>query len=128
MKINIEVSIGELVDKLSILEIKLEKIEDNEKILNIKKEYDLLMIEYKKILKTHSDIKNHFLEIKKINLAIWSMEEEIRHLIRKEQFDSEYIDMARKIHRTNDLRFEMKNEINKAFKSSLLEQKSYPEY
>ena len=66
MKINIEVSIGELVDKLSILEIKLEKIEDKEKILNIEKEYDLLIIEYRKILKAHSDIKNRFWKLKRL--------------------------------------------------------------
>ena len=128
MKINIEVSIGELIDKLSILEIKLEKIDDKEKIFNIKKEYELLKIEYTKISNSHIDVEHYFAKIKKINLDIWSMEENIRHLIRKEKFDSEYIDMARKIHRTNDHRFEIKNEINKVFNSNLLEQKSYPEY
>tara|TARA_B100000900_G_C20521372_1_gene692304 strand:- start:437 stop:823 length:387 start_codon:yes stop_codon:yes gene_type:complete len=128
MKINIEVSIGELIDKLSILEIKLEKIDDKEKILNIEKEYKLLKIEYEKIAKTHSDITNYFEKIKIINLEIWTMEEDIRHLIKLEKFGSDYIDIARKIQRKNDHRFEVKNDINKVFNSNLLEQKSYPKY
>ena len=128
MKINIEVSLGELIDKLSILEIKLAKIEDKEKKSNIKKEYKLLKNEYTKVLKTHNNVKKYLEKIKIINLDIWCMEEDIRHLIRQEKFESEYINMAKKIQRTNDYRFEIKNEINKIFNSSLLEQKSYPEY
>ena len=128
MKVNIEVSIGELVDKLSILEIKLEKIHDKEKKLNIQKEYKLLKIEYKKLLEKYADVDNYFLNIKEVNLDIWSMEENIRELISQKKFDTEYIDMAREIQRKNDQRFEIKNEINKVFQSSLLEQKSYPGY
>ena len=128
MKVNIEVSIGELVDKISILEIKLEKIDDKEKKLNIQKEYELLKVEYKKLLEKYADVDDYFLDIKEVNLDIWSMEENIRELISQKKFDTEYIDMAREIQRKNDQRFEIKNEINKVFQSSLLEQKSYPGY
>jgi hypothetical protein len=128
MKVNIEISIGELIDKLTILEIKLEKILDKSKSAEVKKELDILSIHYQNLTATSNNLDQYFDNLKKVNLKIWKMEEDIRYLIREKKFDDEFIETARKIHRTNDLRFEIKNEINKKFNSNLSEQKSYPEY
>ena len=128
MKVNIEISIGELIDKLTILEIKLEKILDKSKSTEVKKELDILSIHYQNLTATSNNLDQYFDNLKKVNLKIWKMEEDIRYLIREKKFDDEFIETARKIHRTNDLRFEIKNEINKKFNSNLSEQKSYPEY
>ena len=128
MGINVSISIGELIDKITILEIKLEKINESDKKQNIKHELDLLNNEYIKIQELNKEIENYFKQLKEINLELWDIEESIRDCERRNNFDSEFIELSRKIYIKNDLRFEIKNQINKKFSSEIVEEKSYSKY
>ncbi len=128
MKINVSISTGELVDKLTILEIKLEKIKDNDKLSNVKKEYDILMEHMKELSNHFENVDTFFDKLKKINSRLWEMEDQVRYFMRENKFDEDFINLAKDIHNTNDLRFEVKNEINIKFQSEIFEQKSYPNY
>ena len=123
MGINVSISIGELIDKITILEIKLEKINENDKKQNIKHELDLLNIEYIKIQELNKEIETYFKQLKEINLELWDIEESIRDCERRNNFDSEFVELSRKIYIKNDLRFEIKNKINKKFSSEIVEEK-----
>ena len=128
MGINVSISIGELIDKITILEIKLEKINDSDKKHNIKHDLDLLNFEYIKIQELNKEIETYFKQLKKINLKLWDIEESIRDCERRNNFDSEFVELSRKIYIKNDLRFEIKNKINKKFSSEIVEEKSYSKY
>ncbi|MAR41691.1 MAG: hypothetical protein CMA43_00680 [Euryarchaeota archaeon] len=128
MGINVSISIGELIDKITILEIKLEKINESDKKQNIKHELDLLNIEYIKIQELNKEIETYFKQLKEINLELWDIEESIRDCERRNNFDSEFVELSRKIYIKNDLRFEIKNKINKKFSSEIVEEKSYSKY
>ncbi|MCD6589145.1 MAG: hypothetical protein J7K88_11405 [Candidatus Fermentibacteraceae bacterium] len=122
----IEVSVGELVDKVSILEIKLEKILNPEKLANVKREYNLLLECMKLLdLSNHSDI---FLELKKINLCIWETEDSIRKLEAEKRFDAEFITHARNVYFDNDRRAALKKQINTRYNSRVVEEKQYTDY
>ena len=122
--INIPVSVGELVDKITILKIKLTQIKDREKLINVQKEHDALtsLVEYVKIQK---DVLEHQQQLMKVNLAIWFLEEDVRHYEKHNHFEKEFIDVARKIHKTNDERSRIKKEINTLCNSALVEEKSH---
>jgi len=124
MNLNCEISAGELIDKISILEIKAEKIKDPVKLLYINKEKELLTKEADRL---YSYI-NWVLKIKEINLKLWKIEDDIRDKERKKEFDSEFIELARAVYVTNDQRFDIKNQINNYYKSNIMEQKSYEKY
>ena len=128
MGINVSISIGELIDKITILEIKLEKINESDKKQNIKHELDLLNSKYIKIKELNKEIENYFKQLKEINLELWDIEESIRDCERRNNFDSEFVELSRKIYIKNDLRFEIKNKINKKFSSEIVEEKSYSKY
>tara|TARA_X000000950_G_scaffold116885_1_gene146662 strand:- start:16147 stop:16533 length:387 start_codon:yes stop_codon:yes gene_type:complete len=128
MKINVSISTGELVDKLTILEIKLEKIEDSKKLSNVQKEYDILAEHMKELSNNFENVDTFFNKLKKINSKLWEMEDQVRYFMRENKFDKDFINLAKEIHMTNDLRFEVKNEINKQLKSEIFEQKSYPNF
>lgn len=120
----VHISIGELLDKISILEIKSEKINDSLKLSNIEKEKILLLDKAKSI----PNYEHLILKIKKINLTIWDTENHIREKERKKEFDQEFINLARMVYFSNDERFRIKNEINKYYSSDIVEQKSYTQY
>ena len=128
MEVNIPVSLGELLDKISILEIKSKKISNDLKLTNIKKELNGL----KKVLKdlnfNFSETNNLYEELYKINLTLWEIEDSIRILEKNKDFEKQFIDLARSVYITNDKRFEVKNEINKLFNSEYVEEKSYEDY
>ena len=124
MKINVEISAGELIDKISILEIKSEKIKDPIKLLYINKEKKLLLQEANKLC---ADI-NWLLKIKEVNLKLWEIEDNIRAKERSKEFDQEFIRLARLVYFTNDERFKIKNEINSHYNSDIAEQKYYEKY
>lgn len=126
MKIECEISLGELVDKLSILRIKLEKIEDSAKLLHIKKEEISLSATLQSLSLT--GIEEHLRGMIEINLILWKIEDDIRELERAQEFNREFIELARKVYITNDERFRRKNIINSVYKSGLVEVKSYKEY
>jgi hypothetical protein len=123
----IEVSIGEIVDKLSILQIKKLNITDEDKLINIKKEFDYLLevVESELNFPTSSDL---YLELFKINKKLWNIEDDIREKERNKSFDNEFIELARSVYFTNDERSKVKKRINLEYGSDFVEEKSYREY
>ena len=125
----IEVSNGELLDKISILELKLLKIEDKEKLINIQKEFDVLNPLCVELFeKFGGQLQNHYLELARINGLLWDIEDWIRDCEREKRFDEEFIQLARSVYVTNDQRSEVKKLINKKTGSDLVEEKSYKDY
>ena len=127
MIISTPVSLGELVDKLSILHIKNINIKDNEKLKLIREEFDLL----NKTLNNHikrDDIQKYLDSLIEINSKLWVIEDDIRDCERNKNFDQKFIDLARSVYFTNDQRSEVKLDINKKFGSTIIEVKSYEEY
>ena len=122
----IEVSNGELVDKVSILSIKLENIKDKNKLTNIKKEYDLLL-QKMELLKINID-SEEFKELQSVNRELWKIEDKIRIKEAKQEFDDEFIQLARSVYFKNDVRFEIKRKINAQTNSLLAEEKEYVKY
>ena len=127
-KILVEISVGELLDKISILEIKKEKIKDSEKLKFINDEYEVLKNELEKNIKIDEKLTKLFVALKNINSKLWDIEDDIRECERKKLFDQTFIDLARSVYFTNDERAKVKNDINKTFGSELVEVKSYEEY
>ncbi len=127
MIINTPVSLGELVDKISILHIKNINIKDNEKLKLVKEELLLL----NKTLDDHinrEDIQEYLNSLIDINSKLWVIEDDIRDCERNKLFDQKFIDLARSVYFTNDKRSEVKLEINKKFGSQIIEVKSYEKY
>ena len=127
MIINTPVSLGELVDKISILHIKNINIKDNEKLKLVKEELLLL----NKTLDEHinrDDIQQDLDSLIDINSKLWVIEDDIRDCERNKLFDQKFIDLARSVYVTNDKRSEVKLEINKKFGSQIIEVKSYEQY
>lgn len=127
MSILVEVSAGELLDKITILVIKLEKISDPAKLVNIRKEYEMLMGVYHQIPES-DDLLALKDELAGINLELWAIEDEVRDCERKEDFGEEFVRLARSVYRANDRRSVTKRKINDLLKSSLVEEKSYRAY
>tara|TARA_Y100000591_G_C21267123_1_gene420964 strand:- start:132 stop:521 length:390 start_codon:yes stop_codon:yes gene_type:complete len=129
MEIEIPVSVGELLDKLSIVEIKRMKIKNKEKLAYLNLEYELLNEKVKNIRKiSKKDFDNFYSSLMEINSKLWDIEDEIRALEGKKQFDKDFIDLARNVYITNDMRFEVKSDINKYFGSTIVEQKELKNY
>jgi len=125
----IEVSNGELLDKISILELKLLKIEDKEKLVNVQKEFEELNPLCQKLFEQFDgQLQNHYLELASINGLLWDIEDWIRDCEREKRFDAEFIQLARSVYVTNDRRSEVKKIINTITGSELVEEKSYKEY
>ena len=127
MIINTPVSLGELVDKISILHIKNINIKDDEKLKLIREELELLNQTLNKHIK-NNDIQNYLDSLIEINSKLWVIEDNIRDCERNKKFDQTFIDLARSVYFTNDKRSEVKLEINKKFGSKIIEVKSYEEY
>ena len=127
MLINTPISLGELVDKISILMIKKKNISDSIKLEHVAKELEFLQKTLKKYIS--EDKINKFLEeLVNINSKLWKIEDDIRECERNKLFDQTFIDLARSVYFTNDQRAKIKNDINKNFGSELVEVKSYEEY
>ena len=125
----VEISNGELLDKISILELKLLKIEDEEKLINIKKEFETLNpLVVDLFMGYDGQLQNHYLELAKINGELWDIEDWIRDCEREKRFDKEFVELARSVYITNDKRCEVKKLINILTSSGLVEEKSYKEY
>ena len=127
-KINTPISVGELFDKITILEIKRVKIKDKNKLIHVKKELALLkkIIRDKKINK--KNISKLISQLKNINLRLWNVEDKLRIHEKNKTFKSEFITLARKVYFMNDKRAKFKNKINIQTKSQINEVKSYEEY
>ena len=127
MLINTPVSLGELLDKISILIIKEKNIVDDQKQYYIKNELDSLNKTLENSI-SRSQVKEYIEKLININSELWFIEDDIRDCERKKQFDQKFIDLARAIYIKNDRRSEIKLEINKKFGSKLVEVKSYEKY
>ena len=127
MLINTPISLGELVDKISILIIKQKNITDETKLDHVKKELDFLQKTLMNYVQQEK-INNYLENLININSKLWNIEDDIRECERKKLFDQSFIDLARSVYFTNDERAKVKNDINKTFGSELIEVKSYEEY
>ena len=123
--INVPISVGELIDKITILEIKKDKLK-NLKLKNILKELSFL----RAVLEKNSIfIPNEiFFQLKSINLKLWDIEDKIRIKEKNKEFDNEFIELARSVYLNNDRRSETKKELNVMFNSEIIEEKSYEKY
>jgi hypothetical protein len=125
--INIPVSIGELIDKLTILRVKQTKITNEEKLEYVNKEFNLLY-DMSKIYLEKPEIDSLYHKLIDINLKLWNIEDRLRVLESESRFGGEFIDFARSVYVTNDIRFKLKNEINKFTDSEIREVKEYVKY
>jgi len=125
----VEISNGELLDKITILELKLDKIKDKDKLVNIQKEFDTLNPLCNELFKIYGgELQVHYLALAKINGQLWDIEDWIRDCEREKNFDKEFVELARSVYITNDKRCEVKKLINLMTSSGLVEEKSYKEY
>ena len=124
-KILAEISAGELIDKITILEIKKEKISNKEKLVEVNKELDSLNETLKKSINDESKIINFKNDLKKINLKLWDIEDGKRSAEKNNKFDEKFIELARSVYKFNDERAKVKLAINNAFGSNIKEVKSY---
>ena len=127
-KILVEVSVGELLDKISILEIKKEKIKDINKLKFINEEYVILMDQFKKNVKIDEKLNELFESLKKINSKLWIIEDEKRLYEKNSDFGEKFIKVSRDIHFLNDKRARIKLEINTHSGSKIKEIKQYTKY
>jgi hypothetical protein len=124
---NIEVSHGEIVDKLTILQIKNQNITDPIKLDNIVKEYNYLLSIVENDLGISIE-SPEYLELLSINNELWVIEDDIREKERQKEFDEDFIKLARAVYYTNDIRAKIKKEINLKYSSGFIEEKSYSQY
>jgi len=124
MRIETPISLGELYDKFSILEIKTERISDEEKLKNIRNERDSLKV----VVEKYPIAEELYNELKEINEKLWIIEDDIRECERRKDFDKKFIILARNVYITNDKRSEVKKKINIEYGSDIVEEKSYEKY
>ncbi len=126
--ISIPISPGELLDKLTILEIKLERIKDKEKLTNVSYEYDSLKTIVQRDISQSSKLDTLYQELKLINGKLWDIEDDIRDCERDQDFSDTFVQLARSVYITNDKRASLKKDINTYLGSHLVEEKSYQSY
>ena len=124
-KILAEISAGELIDKITILEIKKVKIVNKDKLIEIQKELSSLNETMKKCIPDHSKVSKFKDDLKEINLKLWDIEDEKRSAEKKQKFDNEFIKLARSVYKFNDERAKIKLAINNILGSNIKEVKSY---
>ena len=127
-KILTEISAGELLDKITILEIKLVKIKDKENLLEINKEYEFLIETKNSNIKLTQSLENLIIQLKEINLKLWDIEDEKRICEKNKDFGQAFIDLSRSVYLNNDKRAKIKSEINKLLDSNIKEVKQYVNY
>ena len=128
MQLQVPVSVGEVLDKITILQIKLAHIPDANKRVNIQNELDALLPLVAGDGFTTHEMQGLMAELKSVNEALWDIEDDIREKEAVKSFDAEFIKLARAVYVTNDKRAEIKKQINLASGSALIEEKSYESY
>jgi len=126
--ISVEVSPGELIDKISILEIKLERIGDADKLANVKLEWETLCAARDGAIEPSDELERLSADLKEANGRLWAIEDDIRDCERSKDFGEAFVELARSIYITNDKRARLKREINELLGSRLVEEKSYAAY
>lgn len=128
MAIVIEVAPGELVDRITILEIKAERIGDAAKLQNVNHELGILVAARDQAFKTEGTIADLTSSLKVVNEKLWVVEDDIRDCERNKDFGQEFIALARSVYRLNDQRASLKKDINRVLNSAIIEEKSYAAY
>ena len=127
-KILPEISAGELLDKISILEIKLDKIKDKESLIEVSKEYESLKKTKNSNIQITTDINNLSNQLKEINLKLWTIEDKKRICEKNHDFGKTFIELARNVYLNNDKRAKIKSDINRLLGSNIKEIKKYADY
>ena len=127
-KILAEISAGELLDKIAILEIKLVKIKDKENLLEINKEYESLKETKNSNIKLTKNLEKLIIQLKEINLKLWDIEDKKRICEKNKDFGQTFIDLSRSVYLNNDKRANIKSKINKILGSNIKEVKQYVNY
>lgn len=125
--ITIPISVGELIDKLSILHVKQNKISNPEKLEYVNKEFELLY-NFSSVYLNNEEISKLYHELVETNSKLWEIEDELRILETRKSFNVDFIELARSVYYTNDKRFRLKNEINERTSSEIREVKEYVKY
>jgi len=126
--IKVPVSPGEVLDKITILEIKSERMSDPEKVANVRVELELLQETWKEFIRDDEVIRGLHAQLKEVNEALWEIEDDIRDKERAKEFDERFIELARAVYVTNDRRSKVKKELNLHLGSEIVEEKSYQDY
>lgn len=125
--VSVPVSVGEMIDKLSILQVKKQKITNEEKLVYVNKEFELLY----NLSSTYLNepvIESLYHQLVQVNSSLWDVEDKLRVLEKEQRFEGEFVSLARKVYFTNDERFRLKNEINSNTSSEIREVKEYVKY
>jgi hypothetical protein len=125
--VTVPVSVGEIIDKLSILQVKKTKISDEKKLEFVNKEFEILY-NLSSVYLDNLEIESLYHQLVEINSSLWDVEDKLRVLEKKNIFEGEFISLARKVYFTNDERFRLKNEINSITSSEIREVKDYVKY
>ena len=128
MKIEVEISVGELLDKITILELKSERISDPQKLAHVAHELRILNTVQRNAVSNSPKLKKLIRRLKQINEALWDIEDQIRQCESRQDFGEKFIDLSRSVYQTNDQRASLKREINHLTGSSIVEEKSYSPY
>ena len=126
--IQVPVSPGEVLDKITILEIKSERMGDPEKVANVRAELSLLQKTWNGAIKDTDVIRDLHAQLKEINETLWEIEDDIRDKERVKEFDERFIELARAVYFTNERRSKVKKELNRHLGSEIVEEKSYQDY
>ena len=126
--LEVEVSAGELVDKITILEIKAERIADPDRLANVHRELRSLTAARREAIESSAELDELTAELRRVNERLWEIEDDIRDCERKRKFGERFIELARAVYRTNDRRAAAKHRINELLGSELVEEKDYAEY
>jgi len=125
---HVPVSPGEVLDKITILEIKSERMSDPEKVTNVRRELALLQETWSNNIRDSETIQKLHARLKEINETLWQIEDDIRDKERAREFDERFIELARAVYVTNDRRSQVKKELNLHLGSEIVEEKSYQDY
>jgi hypothetical protein len=126
--IQVPVSPGEVLDKITILEIKSERMDDPVKVANVRRELELLLGTWRQSVEDDETVRRIHTELKSINEALWEIEDDIRDKELAKEFDARFIELARSVYVTNDQRANAKKELNLYLGSEIVEEKSYKDY
>ncbi len=128
VEVSVEVSPGELIDKITILEIKLERIEDEDKLKNVKLEWETLTRARDEAIEATPELEKLTADLKEFNERLWEIEDDIRNCELDKDFGDRFVELARGVYVNNDQRSRLKREINELLGSHLIEEKSYAAY